>query len=48
MKQIYDFAVSEQGSGHRRAGKPCEAASRRYSDETIDVIATADGHGSAE
>ncbi len=48
MKQIYDFAVSEQGSGHRRAGKPCEDASGRYSDETMAVIATADGHGSAD
>ena len=46
MNKIYDFAFSEQGYNHIKSDKVCQDCSEHYSDDTMAIIAVADGHGS--
>ena len=46
MNTMYDFAFSEQGYNHIKSDKVCQDSSAHYSDDSMAVIAVADGHGS--
>lgn len=46
MNRFTEFAFSEQGYYHVKAGKECQDASGLYSDSEMIIIAVADGHGS--
>ena len=46
MKSIFDFAFSAQGYNHIKTNKVCQDSSGHYSDESMAIIAVADGHGS--
>lgn len=46
MKAMYDFAFSEQGHNHIVSNKVCQDFSGHYSDDSMAIIAVADGHGS--
>lgn len=46
MNTTYDFAFSEQGHNHIKSDKVCQDSSGHYSDNSMAVVAVADGHGS--
>ncbi len=48
MEKVIDFAISVQGYNHIKVGKVCQDASSCYSDESMAIIAIADGHGSSD
>lgn len=46
MEKVIDFAFSAQGYNHIKEQKVCQDASLCYSNDVMDIIAVADGHGS--
>lgn len=48
MDHYITFAFSRQGANHLKTNppKPCQDASGSYTDEKMEIIAAADGHGS--